>query len=338
MKALTIAITIASVLAITTGIFMSISTNKETTPLRFMSKSPVDDAWITWKMNNNKAYGTNSEESYRFKIFQETYKKVQDFDTKAHSFKVGLNKFADMSFSEFQNVYLQAKSSKNVKKHKSLKHLQAPASKDWRDTAVSRVKNQGACGSCWAFSAVGATEGIYAITNGSIKEFSEQQLVDCAGSPLLNRGCSGGMPDYAFSYVELTGLMSEDDYPYTAKEGKCQEDSSKDSYTISDYTDVPASNEELMAAISQQPVSIGLYADENVKNYMGGVYNNWDCPNSLNHAVLAVGYDSFDWDSYWIVKNSWGEDWGEEGYIRFARKDSGVGICGLTEHASYPSA
>ena len=203
-----------------------------------------------------------------------------------------------------------------------------PASVDWRAKgAVTPVKNQGGCGSCWAFSATGACESLAFIAGRGLPSFSEQQLVDCSGS-YGNYGCGGGLMDNAFRYVRDVGLTTETAYGYTGIDQTCKANCGY--FHISSYNDVPAANDpQLAAAIAQQPVSVAVDAS-NFQFYSSGIFPAYYCSNSLNHGILGVGYTS----AYWIVKNSWGIGWGEQGYIRMARGNT----CGILNMASYPIA
>jgi C1A family cysteine protease len=215
--------------------------------------------------------------------------------------------------------------------------LQLATSVDWRaKKAVSDVKNQQQCGSCWAFSTTGSLEGAWAIHSGNLVSLSEQQLMDCSTSQ-GNQGCNGGLMDQAFEFViSNKGICAEAAYGYTAAQGTCQT-TCETVATISSYKDVAKSDESaLLAAVAQQPVSIAIEADQQgFQFYSGGVYAGTDCGTQLDHGVLAVGYghdDGLNLD-YWIVKNSWGGSWGESGYIRLVR---GQNQCGLANMASYP--
>ena len=201
-----------------------------------------------------------------------------------------------------------------------------PSSVDWRTKgAVTPVKDQGNCGSCWSFSATGAMESLSFISGRGLPSLSEQQLVDCSGS-YGNYGCGGGLMDNAFRYVRDKGITTEKAYAYTATDQSCK--ATCGYYKISGYNDVPAGIDlQLAAAINQQPVSVAVDAS-NFQFYSSGVFNY--CANSLNHGILAVGYTS----SYWIVKNSWSAGWGESGYIRMSRGNT----CGILNMASYPIA
>jgi len=304
--------------------------------------TPVYDSWQHWKMRNGKSYGTDSEEQYRLSVFYANYKLVAEHqnDTSA-TYTIGLNKFADLTQKEFAATYLgMKKSQRTTKNYKNLSNVAVPESVDWRGKLATPIKDQGQCGSCWAFSAVAGTEGAYAKANGSLLSFSEQQLVDCAGGKYGNQGCNGGLMDSAFDYEKVNGNMLESAYPYTARDGTCQYDASGVQFTISSYTDVAVDdNSALVAAIAQQPVSVGIEADSfQFQLYMGGIYNHWNCGTNIDHGVTAVGYGSQNGSDYYLVKNSWGASWGDKGYIYFARKSTGVGMCGITRQASYPSA
>merc|ERR1719367_1229417 len=216
-----------------------------------------------------------------------------------------------------------------------------PSSVDWVDQgAVSPVKNQGQCGSCWSFSAIGAIEGCYAIANGKasspqgVTQFSEQNLVDC---DTTDSGCNGGLMDYAFSFlIKQGGNMKESDYAYHAARGTCQSHTIVP--TLTGYSDVPRNNEQQMENfLANGPVSVAIEADQNsFQFYNGGVFTG-TCGQNLDHGVLAVGYGTESGEQYWKVKNSWGASWGEQGYIRLERgKSQSGGQCGILKAASVP--
>merc|ERR1712113_1115246 len=208
--------------------------------------------------------------------------------------------------------------------------VNAPTSIDWTNndgkSYVTPVKNQGQCGSCWAFSTTGSIESRSAIKNGqtgaSITTLSEQQLVDCSGS-YGNMGCNGGLMDDAFKYVEANGgLCSEEEYPYTAKDGSCQKSKCTTKYDpISSYSDVKADNvADLEAAVAEGPVSIAIEADQSAFQFYSGGVLTGTCGTRLDHGVLVVGYGETGADKFWKVKNSWGETWGMDGYILICKE------------------
>ena len=220
---------------------------------------------------------------------------------------------------------------------------------DWvTKGAVTDVKNQGQCGSCWSFSTTGALEGANFVEHGELISLSEQQLVDCDNfhNGGKDHGCNGGLMDNAFSWIEKNGgLCQEASYPYisgtTKTPGNCMSDCDAVPGTIiTSYYDVPAnSDDDMMDALNQQPVAIAIQADQkDFQLYSSGVFTG-DCGTQLDHGVLVVGYGSMDGTDYYRVKNSWGTTWGKDGYIYLGRGsdyNNGAGQCGMLMQGSYP--
>merc|ERR1719152_1035476 len=268
-------------------------------------------------------------------------------DMGVHTFELGMNEFGDMTHSEFKAKYL---GFAGVNSSRVRDEVVLPAanddSVDWRTKgAVTPVKNQGQCGSCWSFSATGSMEGANFIKNGKLVSLSEQQLVDCSRAE-GDKGCFGGLMDNAFEYViKNKGIDTEADYAYTAQGGTCNAAKEKNhAVTISSYKDVPTNSEDqLKAAVAQQPVSVAIEADQpSFQFYKKGVFSG-TCGTNLDHGVLVVGYGSETsgiikktTQDYWLVKNSWGASWGDQGYIKLAMGIAPSGQCGLTSMASYP--
>lgn len=200
---------------------------------------------------------------------------------------------------------------------------------DWRTKgAVNPVENQGQCGSCWAFSSAAAMESAYFLKHGELYKLSEQQFVDC---DTRCYGCNGGLEVFAFFYAKYSPIELLSDYPYTAADETCKEEASKGKVSVESYGELyPGVQSELQAALMEKPVCVSVAA-ANIyfQLYTGGILNTESCTGQLDHAVTAVGWGTEDGQEYLIVRNSWGADWGEEGYIRVALNGDGRGVCGI---------
>jgi len=299
------------------------------------------NAFISWMKEHQVSY-TQEEFLYRYDIFKTNMDFVRDWNAKNSSTVVGLNRLADLSNSEYRNIYLGTRIDATDVEEGIFTQVEPLADAvDWRTKGiVTPIKDQGQCGSCWSFSATGSMEGAAAQKTGKLVSFSEQQLMDCSVS-YGNQGCNGGLMDSAFKYVVANkGIDTETSYPYETRQGTCRFTTANIGGTISSYTDVTAKSETALAnAINNQPVSVAIDASHNsFQLYKSGVYKETACSSSrLDHGVLAVGYgtDAAGGD-YYIVKNSWGVSWGIDGYILMSRNNANN--CGIATQASWPKA
>jgi len=300
-----------------------------------------------WAAQSGKIYSTQEEWSMRQKIYNENAAKWAEHNAKNLGWTMGANQFADLTAHEFKARYTggyvkptNRTYPEAAPKKVSLRTGANPNSVNWvAKGAVTPVKNQQQCGSCWAFSATGSMESATFLAIGSLPELSEQQLVDCVTA---DAGCNGGWMDDAFAYVIANkGITSEALYPYTAVTGVCKNPLPASVASITSFTDVTKQNElALETAIVQQPISVAVEADQPAwQSYTGGVVTS-NCGTALDHGVLAVGYDTDpSAGPYYLVKNSWGTAWGEKGYIRIGRGASygAAGLCGIQMDPSYPT-
>lgn len=298
-----------------------------------------------WVEEHGKSY-IPTERDYRNSVYNNNIAKIHLHNIAGHSWTMAPNKFADLTADEFASRHTgglmkpKRRSLRSKTTYAPFNTTALPTSVDWTAKgAVTPIKNQEQCGSCWAFSTTGSVEGAWFLAKGNLTPLSEQQLVDCSG-PEGNQGCNGGLMDYAFQYIiDNKGITTEAEYPYTAADGTCQAKGKSVAATLSGFKDVtPNSDLALMTAIAQQPVSIAVEADQSVfQFYSGGVMDS-TCGTQLDHGVLAVGYGTDTGKDYYKVKNSWGADWGEKGYIRLGRgaKFDPSGQCGILMDPSYP--
>ena len=303
-----------------------------------------EQEFMSFLKQHNKHYDSLQEYRERYNIFTQNLDFIHEHNIQNHTFTLALNEYADLTHHEFRKLKVgrhhhHHHHNHTEEEHSQLKTTLFPSSIDWRDAsqnpknivAVTPIKNQEQCGSCWSFSAIGATEGAWAISGNELTSFSEQQLVDCSSS-FGNNGCNGGEMDDAFQYIIKNGICTENSYPYQGMDGQCNSGCSSVG-KLNGFHDIPDEN-HIYTEIQSGPVSVAIEADQPAfQFYSGGVLDNIECGTNLDHGVLVVGYGSLNNQPYWIVKNSWGQTWGMDGYILIAR---GKNMCGIGESASRP--
>ncbi|KAL8228088.1 hypothetical protein R6Q57_015672 [Mikania cordata] len=294
-----------------------------------------------WMVRYDRVYDNDEEKEMRLNIFKKNVEFIESFNSNQNrSYKLAVNKFADRTKDEFE-AYVSGHKDPLMKSSFSTSFRyenasEVPYSMDWREKgAVTQVKNQGVCGSCWAFSTIAAVEGITQLTTGKLISLSEQQLIDCNRND-VSVGCKGGNKENGFEYITKNGINTENNYPYMATDEACiVTNEANKAARISGFEIVPANNETLLLnAVSQQPVSVSIDANgDEFKYYSSGVFTGY-CGTKLNHDVTVVGFGTQDGIKYWLVKNSWGDGWGMNGYIMLQRD---VNLCGVAMQATFPT-
>ncbi|CAL9232447.1 unnamed protein product [Arabidopsis halleri] len=301
----------------------------------------------SWMIKHGKVYGSVAEKERRLTIFEDNLRFINNRNAENLSYRLGLTQFADLSLHEYGEICHGADprpprnhvfmTSSN--RYKTSAGDVLPKSVDWRnDGAVTEVKDQGHCRSCWAFSTVGAVEGLNKIVTGELVTLSEQDLINCNQE---NNGCGGGKVETAYEFIMKNGgLGTDNDYPYKAVNGVCDGRLKKNNNNvmIDGFENLPANDEfALMKAVAHQPVTAVIdSSSREFQLYESGVFDG-SCGTNLNHGVVVVGYGTENGRDYWLVKNSRGNTWGEAGYMKMARNIANPrGLCGIAMRASYP--
>lgn len=299
--------------------------------------------WENFKLEHEKNHDP-SDDYRRMKIWSRNKEIVEAHNKKFRegkvSYKKTINKFSDMTEIELKNLYkgLKVEEPKGSYEKRVIFKPTEPiaAEKDWRtEGAVTEVKNQGACGSCYSFSVTGAVEGQHFLATKQLVSLSEQQIVDCTRG--INFGCDGGFMDKTYGYITSTGgLNTEQSYSYTGDGSQaCRFDANNVGATVSGFHFIDNNEDSLLNAVATVgPISVGIYVANSFYSYGGGVYDEPNCNGQINHGVLVVGYGSENGNDYWLVKNSWG-NWGDQGYIKMARNKGNQ--CSIANYATVPT-
>lgn len=302
--------------------------------------------WQNFKLFHGKNYRDPNEELLRLKIYQSNLDEIKEhnrmYEQGLVTYSLQMNEFGDLTEEEFEEMYLYP--SEDAREYASQSYsprLQEPIppSKDWREAgAVTPVSDQGNCGSCWAFCAVGAMETMLFLKSGVLEKLSVQHLVDCSRS-YKNEGCSGGYPHWAFHYIKDQGIVTESDYPYRGMSNMCKVKYGMRTVRCSDFVLIPPGDEAELAKVVANLGTVSatiVLRGTNFRFYKSGVFYHQNCGNTRpDHAMLIVGYGTSPaGEDYWLVKNSWGSKWGDGGYIKMARNRGNH--CGIASNASYP--
>jgi len=331
------------------------ATSNSDNVVRLESELTYTSLFVKYIKEHNKIY-SSQDIPIRYQIFKQNVDFVNTHNAGSHTYKVAINKFSDLTVEEFSrrnNKRPYTSQSEGPEAPladfqyntalESVLSKDAPLSKDWRDLgAVTEVKDQGQCGSCYAFGSAASIEGAWAIAGNPLVSLSEQQIVDCSTS-FGNERCDGGDEIFTFDYViSAGGIASYDGYPYVSgnnpRNHTCQANIQFVA-NITSYIRVKKSDAGLQAAALIGPVSVGINADnQGFQHYQSGIFNAnvFQCPPKVDHAVVVVGYGEEAGSKYWTVKNSWSDSWGESGYIRMARLNTLSGTCGINLDNSYP--
>jgi len=302
-------------------------------PMAAVAEVPLTMSWADWKNTFGVAFNGNEDSTRQF-IYETNVAFIETENTRGHAYVLGVNQFSHLAEEEFLAQYTGARGGSLTNSDDAymgrLEEGIRADSVDWTTTegVVNPVKDQGQCGSCWAFSAVGAVESAYALSSSKLWPLAEQQLLDCEDD--TQHGCGGGWNNKALTYISNYGACTQESYPYTATDfnsNTCQAGSTEHGRpgelsctfevaagVVTGFRDVPKNVSGLESALNKMPVSVTIGVDSLFQSYRSGVLSQI-CVGWINHAVIAVGYDAESFK----IRNSWGSSWGEDGYVRIAK-------------------
>ena len=302
-----------------------------------MSVDALREQFVSHVNDWGYSYGTKEEFEFRFERYLLAEKDIQEHNAKDMGFKLGHNQFSTWTDAEYKRLLGSRRTNEADKgPYAEFDESLTAATVDWRTQgAVQPIQNQGYCGSCWAFNAIATMEGAHKIATGELIKLSEQQLVDC---DTRSSGCNGGLEVWGWAYAQKKPVALRSHYPYTAKDGKCQDSSVAGKVKCTGTVTVRNTVAAHKAALTKQPVALGINASGRVfQLYSSGILTdpNNTCKPYIDHGVTAIGYGTESGLDYMIVRNSWGTGWGESGYFRIAIAADGAGICGVMDDSAY---
>ena len=303
-----------------------------------VSATKIQTTFMEYIVKYGKSYATVEEYNFRLEVFALKDYQINHHNANSTQWKMGHNKFSDVTETEMQRM-LQARGNMPTLEPTYLEVPTEFTPIDWITAgAVNPIQDQGSCGSCWAFSTICGLEGGHFVASGELLKFAEQQLVDCSTE---NNGCGGGMSYNGYHYFVTHQPMSEASYPYTARNGVCQYDSSN-AYNVNTanpwYVTVAYENvDQMKAALALKPLNVSIEASAtSFHQYSSGIFNDPACGDQHNHATNVVGMGIENGVEYWLMRNSWGTDWGEQGYMKMEITATGPGQCGVQMWPIYP--
>jgi cathepsin L len=305
-----------------------------------LSEKEYQQQFTAYMHKYGKSYA-HDEFQHRYRVFKSNLDYINSFNARKNGVTLAVNHMADLTNQEYRKIYLGLKVPANYVHVAGPKTITVTAPSDtwdWRTKgAVTPIKNQEQCGSCWAFSTTGSTEGCHQISTKNLVSLSEQNIMDCSWSQ-GNQGCDGGLMTQAMTYIiSNKGVDTEASYPYTAEDGTCNYNAANSGATLTSYVNVNTGDEnDLQVKTYTGPTSVAIDASQSsFQFYSGGVYYEPACSSTqLDHGVLSIGWGTSSGTQYWLVKNSWGTDWGMSGFIMMSRNKNNN--CGIATMATLP--